>query len=124
VGAAQALSWARHVVPMDSIVLGWSTMATTALDGAPKPGEYAVRGGILICFRRSRQPVRFDFFGDSTRIDPPRSMRKPSARCSHARASIWYPVSDSSSSPKPSAASHGLCRDLRAPQRDDLLYEA
>ncbi len=103
--AAQALSVAPgHVVPMDSIVAWLEHNGYNRSSTVREPGEYAVRGGILDLFPAGLdQPVRFDFFGDSSNRSVP-SMRKPSARCSTCARSTWFRSRNSSSSPKPSAA--------------------
>jgi len=90
--AAQALSVAPgHVVPMDSIVRGWSTTATTAPRPCANPANTPCAVVSLDLFPAGLdQPVRFDFFGDT--LESIRSFdAETSARCArHALARSWF----------------------------------
>ena len=116
--AAQALSVAPgQVVPMDSIVAWLEHNGYNRSSTVREPGEYAVRGGILDLFPAGLdQPVRFDFFGDAPGIDPQLRCRNPAHRCSTCARSIWCRSRNSSSSPRPSAASAwAMSREFGAP---------
>jgi transcription-repair coupling factor (superfamily II helicase) len=87
--ATHALSVAPGNVLGMAGVVQWLRASTVR-----EPGEYAVRGGISICFPPgSDMPVRFDFFGDAG-IDPQLRSARPSARKTTMRALDLVPMAE------------------------------
>ena len=100
-------------------------MAIAAPPRSAKPGEYAVRGGILDLFPAGLDlPVRFDFFGDS--LESIRSFDAETQRTLLDMRSLdLVPISEFQLTTETIRRFRmGYVAAFGAPGRDDQLYEA
>ena len=121
--AGQALSAAPgNVIGMDGVIDWLELNGFTRASTVREPGEYAVRGGILDLFPPGMDS-RCGSISSATRWRrSAASIRRPSAATISCARSIWCRSRNSSSSPRPSAASApAMSQAFGAAAPDDLL---
>ena len=125
--ATHALSVAPgNVIGMAGIIEWLELNGFTRASTVREPGEYAVRGGILDLFPPGMDDAGAARFLRRRAGDDPQLRRADAAqRDAICAGSIWCRSPNSSSSPRPSAASApAMSRNSAPPRPDDLLYEA